>query len=135
MKMTIELTELLFQKMLIHYSNQLPEDKNLRDIIKIEYYDYLKDYEAELVSKNFREHVKKYPRLKPAIADLIKNDTIYYSVPSVEETRLMIENKEKENPDIEVDRNVVKEMLRKHKEKMAEERYNEYKRNITESKG
>lgn len=92
--MTIEELQLLFQKMSIHYSRYLPQDEETRNVIKQEYYNYLKDVNVNLVSKNFKNHVKTSKYL-PTISDLIK-DEIKSSVPGVEETRLMLEARDKE---------------------------------------
>ena len=131
--MTIEQVELLFQKMLIIFSRHLPSDENLRNILKQEYYNHLKDYDVELVARNYKEHVRTSNYL-PTIADLVKKPNQEQStVPGVEQTRLMIAQRDAETPEQNVDKEFIKEQIRIAREKIAEVRLNELKRDFDKS--
>jgi len=133
MKMTIEMTRNLFSKMLIHFSKDFPADLDLQQMIMIEYHEHLKDYDAELIRDNWNQYVK-VGKYKPTIADLVKQPTKEESkVPGVEQTRLMIAQQEAETQEQNVDPEFIKEQIRIAREKIAEVRLNELKRDYYKS--
>lgn len=121
-------TDLLFQKITIHYSRFLPTDINLINIMKQSYFEILKEYDVELVSKNFKNHLVTSNYL-PTVADLVKSDKHISDTIGVQETILMIEQTEKETTPIDKpSSDYIREQIEKAKQKITGVKLNELER-------
>lgn len=89
---------------------------------------FLKDKDYMLVANNLKKHVDSSPYL-PTIADLVKEDKIYSSVPGVEETRLMIAEREKERENhVPSNPEYIKKLIAETRAKLMEVELNEIER-------
>jgi len=113
--MKMEEIDLLFNKMSILYSRQLPSDAMLMDMIKNEYYRHLKDVDIMTVSNNYKAHVKQSNFL-PTVADLskpIEKETRPYIPTALETKQRALQLESGVNPASEEERKQALEDIKK----------------------
>ena len=132
--MNEEQIKTLFSMIVGNYRQQLSkysqeEQQNYFNVLRM----MLIGKDSDLIQRNTIKHFETKKHI-PQIADFLEQEESNYIVPGVEQTRLMIAQKESEMPDTNVDPEFIKEQVRIFKEKMAEVKFNEFKRNYIDTK-
>lgn len=129
--MNIEEMKALAGRLLVNYDkHSLPE--NFKELMN-EWKRILENYDAELINKNLDEHLISSSYF-PKLNQLVKTNSQKSSnILNPEQTRLMIAEKEKEITKQQVDPEFIRKQTQMAKDKIAEVRLNELKRNYNES--
>ena len=131
--MNEEQIKTLFSMIVGNYRQQLSkysqeEQQNYFNVLRM----MLIGKDSDLVQRNTIKHFETKKHI-PQIADFLEQEESNYIVPGVEQTRLMIAQRDSEMPEQNVDKEFIKEQIRIAREKIAEVRLNELKRDFNKS--